>query len=338
MASIKDIAKECQVSIATVSKALNDHTDISETTKIRIREKAKELGYYPNSVARALKTNSSKNIGVLFVEEAHCGLTHAFFSHILDSFKTTAESKGYDITFLNCNKSRPNRMSYLEHCKHRKFDGLMIASINYDDPEVLQLVASNMPLITLDYSFQNKSSIVSNNIIGMKDLVDYIYLKGHRKIAFIHGLTSSTTNARLSSFYERMEHYEIKVNSEYVRQAAYQDIEEAVKQTKFLMRLDEKPTCIIYPDDFTALGGLNILESMNYSVPEDVSVAGYDGLNFCSLIEPNITTIRQNTYEIGKRAALKLISHIEKPKSTLIEMIVIDGVLEKGQSIKKIIM
>ena len=127
MVSMKDIAAACHVSVATVSKALNGHRDISEETKLHIKKVAKDMGYFPNSVARALKTNKTSNIGVLFVEEAHSGLTHNYFSHLLDSFKVTAEAQGYDITFLNCNKQRKDRMSYLEHSRYRGFDGVVIA-------------------------------------------------------------------------------------------------------------------------------------------------------------------------------------------------------------------
>ena len=87
MISIKDLAKECGVSMATVSKALNDHADVAEATKKRIRERAKELGYTPNSLARAIKTNRTKLIGILFVDEMHSGLTHEYFSNILESIK-----------------------------------------------------------------------------------------------------------------------------------------------------------------------------------------------------------------------------------------------------------
>ena len=111
MVSLKDIAKACQVSVATVSKALNDHNDISAETKERIRQVAKDMGYFPNSAAKALKTNRTYNIGVLFVDEARSGLTHNYFSHVLDSFKQTAEQQGYDMTFINCCKTRPNRMT-----------------------------------------------------------------------------------------------------------------------------------------------------------------------------------------------------------------------------------
>ena len=91
MVSLKDISNACGVSVATVSKALNDHSDISEETKETIRRVAKEMGYFPNSAAKALKTNRTSNIGVLFVDDARSGLTHDYFSNVLDSFKRTAE-------------------------------------------------------------------------------------------------------------------------------------------------------------------------------------------------------------------------------------------------------
>lgn len=107
MASLKDISKICGVSVATVSKALNDHKDIGEETKANIRRVAKEMGYSPNLSARALKTNRTYGIGVLFADEARSGLTHDYFSSVLDSFKRTAEKSGYDITFINSCKNRP---------------------------------------------------------------------------------------------------------------------------------------------------------------------------------------------------------------------------------------
>ncbi|HKL99008.1 MAG TPA: LacI family DNA-binding transcriptional regulator, partial [Mobilitalea sp.] len=126
MVSIKDISFKCGVSVATVSKALNNHSDIAETTKQNIRKMAKEMGYFPNSSARALKTNRTYNLGVLFVDEAQSGLTHEYFANVLDSFKVEAEKNGYDITFINKNM-RQKSMSYYEHSKYRGVDGVVIA-------------------------------------------------------------------------------------------------------------------------------------------------------------------------------------------------------------------
>ena len=126
MVSMKDIAKQCNVSVASVSKALNGYSDISEETRQLILKTASEMGYLPNSSARALKTRRSYNLGVLFVDEAMSGLTHDYFNHVLESFKRTAESRGYDITFTSGNLSGQH-LSYYEHCRYRGVDGVVIA-------------------------------------------------------------------------------------------------------------------------------------------------------------------------------------------------------------------
>ena len=114
MVSMKDISVACGVSVATVSKALNNHTDIGEETRLHIKKVAKEMGYFPNSSARALKTNRTFNLVVLFADESRSGLTHDYFANVLDSFKLASEERGYDITFLNCNKKRKGVQSLFQ--------------------------------------------------------------------------------------------------------------------------------------------------------------------------------------------------------------------------------
>ena len=182
---MKDISIACGVSIATVSKALNNHNDVGAETKEHIKQVAKEMGYFPNSAAKALKTNRTYNIGVLFAEEAYSGLTHDYFTFVLNSLKSTVEKKGYDITFINDCKTRPNRMSYLEHCRYRGFDGIAIVCTDFYTPEVMELVRSNIPMVTIDHLFNNVCAIMSDNVKGMQDLLNYVYQRGHRRIAYI---------------------------------------------------------------------------------------------------------------------------------------------------------
>ena len=176
--SLKDIAVACGVSIATVSKALNDHSDIGQETKEHIRAVADKLGYHPNAAAQALKTNRTNNIGVLFVDEANSGLTHDYFNHVLNSFKKTAEENGFDITFINGGKAKINNMSYLSHAIYRGFDGVVIACVDFSDPEVEELIKSNIPVVTIDHIFFNRTSVVSDNVKGMRELVNYVYERG----------------------------------------------------------------------------------------------------------------------------------------------------------------
>ena len=139
MVSMKDIAKRCGVSVATVSKALNGQPDIGEETRKRIAEVAKEMGYMTNAAARALKTNRTYNLGVLLVDEWRSGLSHEYFASLLESFKNEAEKRGYDITFINKNTGGRS-MSYLSHCQYRGVDGVIIACIDFTNDQIRELV------------------------------------------------------------------------------------------------------------------------------------------------------------------------------------------------------
>ena len=336
MVSLKDVAKRCGVSTATVSKALNGHSDIGEKTRIRIKEAAQEMGYFPNAAARALKTNRSYNLGVLFKEEAGRGLTHEYFSGILNGFKEKAEELGYDITFIN-NEHVNHKMSYLEHCKYRNFDGVGIVCARFDEPEVQELLQSNIPIVTVDYVYHNCTVVSSNNVKGMNELVRYIYSKGHRKIAYIYGEKhSAVTRDRLTSFFQTMESFNLNVPDDYLKEGEYLDTRLVAKATRELLNLPDPPTCILYPDDTALIGGINVIDEMGLKVPDDISIAGYDGIDIAKILEPKLTTLCQDTAAIGRIAAEKLIDLIENPKTTLIDRFSVDGALFKGASVKKI--
>lgn len=337
MASMKEIANLCGVSIATVSKALNNHDDIGEETKEKVRKMAKELGYFPNSSARALKTKRTYNIGVLFVDAAQSGLTHDYFANVLNSFKEAAEAGGYDITFISNGKTGANQMSYLERCRYRGFDGVVIACVDFENPEVEELVKSDIPLVTIDYSFFGRSAVISDNVTGMKELLTYVVKMGHRRIAYIHGEDSAVTKNRLSSFFKTAEELGLTIPDDYIKEAAYRNTKEAGAATKALLELKVPPTCILYPDDFSCFGGMNVIKEKGLRIPEDISVAGYDGLRIGRHIEPKLTTFWQDTQAIGTEAAKKLMELIEKPKTTIIEQIVIGGEVYEGKTVKSII-
>lgn len=333
MVSLKDIASACGVSVATVSKALNNHTDIGADTKARVQQMAQEMGYHPNAAARTLKTNRTYNIGVLFIDGNYSGLTHDFFNHVLDSFKRTAEAHGYDITFINNGRMQNRKMTYLEHARYRNFDGVVIACVEFSEPEIIELVNSDVPVVTIDHLFNNRIAVMSDNVGGMQQLTRYVIEKGHRKIAYIHGLPSAVTSARLSSFYKTLEENGIAVPDEYVREAAYRSTDETYRETRSLLELDEPPTCILYPDDFACIGGINAIREKGLRIPEDISVAGYDGIEIGLHMLPQLTTLAQNMDAIGATAAEQLIDLIEKPKTTLIQPNIIVGEVREGGSV-----
>ena len=336
MVSLKDIAAACGVSASTVSKALNDLDDISEKRKAMIRQKANEMGYLPNMAARALKTKMTHNIGVLFIDDYHSGLTHPYFAPVLESLKTEVENLGYDITFINKNVGG-REMSYLEHCRYRNVDGVVIANVDFTKEEVVELVESDIPVVTIDHVFNNCPAVVSDNIKGVRELTEYVISMGHKKIAYIHGQQNSVTKVRLASFYRTMEEHGLSVPDEYVPEAPYLEGEASSEATKKLLALKNPPTCILYPDDYTAIGGIAVIREAGLSIPSDISVAGYDGIPMSEVVKPRLTTVRQDTEQIGKRTVRKLVALIEKPKTTGVESQCVPVVLEKGKSIKNLI-
>ena len=299
-----------------------------------MRAAAHRMGYMPNAAARSLKTNRTYNLGVLFVDERQSGLTHEYFSAVLDSFKVEAEKHGYDITFINHNISGKS-MSYLEHCRYRNVDGVVIACVNFYEyePQVVELVNSEVPVVTIDHVFNNRMAILSDNVFGLKALVRQAWACGHRRIAFIHGEKTAVTENRVAGFYQACEELGLKIPEAYVREGIYHDVDRCAAETKALLELPQPPTCIIFPDDFSALGGYNAISEAGLSIPEDVSVMGYDGIYLSRVVKPQLVTYQQNTTALGRTAADKLIELIEHPRVTLPEQIRVSGKLLDGGSV-----
>lgn len=335
MVSLKDISVRCGVSIATVSKALNDHKDVSPATKERLIKAAKEMGYFPNSQARALKTNRTFNLGVMFTDEAGSGLTHEFFAKVLNSFKTEAELSGYDITFINKNLGR-QKMSTYEHCKYRNVDGIVIICTDFSDPDVYEVVNGDLPVVTIDHIFDCRTAVVSNNESGMESLIEYVSSMGHDKIAFIQGKRSAVMEKRMSGFCKACMSRGIEIRNNWLVVGEYHSPAVTYDMTMQLLDGSERPTCIFMPDDYSAIGGYNAISDMGLKIPEDISVVGYDGIAYAEFLSPKLTSYKQDTASIGMTAAKKLIALIENPTTTFTEIITVNGELQKGASVSRL--
>ena len=327
MVSIKDIAKTCGVSVATVSKALNDQNDISKATKAKIIRTAEEMGYMANLSARALKTNRTYNIGVLYADNGP-GLAHEYFSNILDAFKSEAEAHGYDITFIN-EYIAGKKVSYKKHVEYRKFDGVGIINANFHDKQIADLSKGDIPIVAIDYVYENCASVSSDNFTGINALIDYAAKMGHKKIAYIHGEDTRVSSDRLSGFYSAMYRNGLEIREDYILQGTYHDPEICETQTRKLLKLKDKPTCILFPDDYSAIGGIKVINEHN----EKISYMGYDGIEIGKVL--GITTYEQNKSSLGKTAARKLIEIIDDPKRER-EHIIVNGQFLQGRTVKKI--
>lgn len=278
----------------------------------------------------------SYNLGVLFKDNANNGLTHDYFSSILDNFKRTAEARGYDLSFMNCNRTRTNRNTYMEQVRHRKYDGVVIACIDFNDPEVIELINSDVPVVVVDQEMDNVLTVKSDNLQGIKDLVHYVGEMGHKRIAYILGDDNVVTSIRLQGFRDACAELGVEIPEEYIRWSEYRNMRKAAYETEQLLRLKNPPSCIFYPDDFAAIGGINVLRARGLDIPGDISITGYDGIHILTQYEPRLTTICQNTVEIGRISAEKLIECIENPDTVDRSTITVKTALEKGRTVGRV--
>ncbi len=335
MVTIRDISKRAGVSPATVSKALNGYSDINPETAERILAIAEEMNYLPNVAARSLKTNRNNMIGVLFEDDMKSGLTHEYFSAILNAAKEELERSGYDITFIH-SKVVGKAAGYLQHARFRRCDGVLIANVDFNNPQVLSLVNSEIPTVTIDFSFDGKSSVLSDDINGGYMLTKYLLEQGHRRIAIITGEDTLVTRKRLNGFHRALREFGVTIPKEYIKQGRYHSRKTSKQAAKELLALKNPPTVIMFPDDYSYLGGLDIFEEKGMQIPQDISVTGYDGIPLAQVMRPKLTTYRQAAAAIGIRSAAKLVEIIEEGENCVPEQIMVTGGLLTGESVKRI--
>lgn len=327
MVTLKEIAAHCGCSVAAVSKALNGRPDINPQTARRIREVAKDMGYLPNIAARMLKTNASKTIALLFFLKESIW-QHSHFSAIAASIQATTEQYGYDITPVNCyGESIAN--SYLDYCRHRKYDGVIVMSVTKDAPDLMDFISSDIPLVTIDSAYENRNAVISDNFAGMRELVHYAHKRGHRQMAFIHGEATFVNEQRLKGFHTACRELGLTIPNHYIQPARHCDVELTGKVSAKLLSLSEPPTCIFAPDDYAALGVVNECNARKLRIPEDVSVIGYDGIHLTRVLRPRLTTLRQDVEGLGTLAAKMVIKSIgnaqAEPRHALLPGWIVEG-------------
>ena len=306
MPTIYDLAKATGFSPATVSKAFNGYAEVSQKTKDKILKMADEIGYVPNLTAQSLKTNRSYLVGVIFSEDAGIGLDHQFFSIVLESFRKEIGLFGYDTIFIN--KSLGNKeIGYLDHCKYRNVDGVVIITAEPGDMDVTKLLASNIKCVTTDTAYENVPYVTSDNIGGGRMAVKYLYEMGHRRIAHLAGpIVTWSAGERLVGYMTGLMEVGLPFVESYLGESVLFDYDEAYGATlkMFGQYTDEtRPTAVFVSADIMTLAVIRALKSLGLRVPEDVSIIGFDDIALAKHVTPALTTIKQDKERIGKKLA-----------------------------------
>ncbi len=276
-------------------------------------------------------------VGILYADILESGLTHEFFSRILDSFKNYCEQEGYVISFLNAQPKYLMTHTFIDQVREDEYAGVFIANIPYDMPEVTALFKADIPVVNIDYKTEGAISITSDNINGINDLINYICIeKKHKKIAYISGdPESEVSKTRLRVFKEALANNGIEVRSAYIRESRFRDIRDVTRKTEELLNLPDPPTCILFPDDYAAIGGINVIHNRGLEVPKDISYCGYDGISLVGLWDPQLATVVQDTETMGVTAARELIRLMRNGESGDGSEIVIPTKLQVGHTVSQ---
>lgn len=317
MVTIYDIAKRAGCASSTVSKALNNSSEVSQKRKEEILAIAKEMGYVPNANARLLKTRNSWSIGVLFSEDLNIGIEHHFFSGVLQEFKTYVEDLGYEVTFVP-KKVGEQFLTYLEWCKYKNIDGVFILTVDDTDANLKELTESGIPIVTVDNGLLNVPTIISDNFQGTRMALEYLHLIGARRIAHIAGPHRSfASKERLKAYKDTLDQMGLSIDEALIVEADNYDFNSGKNALDVLLKQSQTlPDAIYAASDDIALGAIIALREKGYQVPKDVSVIGFDNIELTRYTSPSLTTVSQNKKMIGTEAAKYLIALINNEKST----------------------
>lgn len=330
MITMKDIAQRCGVSVSTVSRVLSGNELISPKTAGAVLKTAETMGYMPDMIAKTLKTNRSDMIGILYDMK----LTHPYFSGVVESVRKNVEEAGFDVLLLSRVK-HDGRMGYTETALSRRMDGIIVVYEEVGNESVNKLARGHIPVVSIDVYEGKGSTVFSDYRQGTRKLMDYAISRGHRRIALIHGQMGYQTRERLEGFRTAIRDHGLEIPEEYIRAGSFNHPESCVEETEKLLALRIPPTCILMPDDYSAVNALRILREKGVSAPAQFSCAGYDGIPLSQAVTPRLTTFCQDTESIGREAVETLLKNIQAEQKVIRE-ITVPGHLIPGETVADI--
>ncbi|GCD82949.1 LacI family DNA-binding transcriptional regulator [Parageobacillus thermoglucosidasius] len=310
MVRISDVAKLANVSTATVSRVLSNSGNVKKETTEKVLEAIRKLNYQPNMLARQLRKLETKTILVVVPD-----ITNTFFSKVLRGIEHVAIENDYEVLLGDTGNNIERESGYLNILRQRKADGMIMLTARLEARE-LEEIASEFPVVlACEYLEGSTIPTVSiDNISSARKATEYLIHLGHRRIGFISGpLNVILSRDRLKGFQQAMAQHGIPIESLLVQEGDF-SFESGYNMMMKFLALDQPPTAVFASNDEMAIGAIKAIKSRGLRVPDDISVVGFDDIQFASIYEPALTTISQPMFEIGKKAMELLIKLINKDK------------------------
>jgi LacI family transcriptional regulator len=304
--TIKDVAERAGVSIATVSRALNDKSDVSVQTREHVREVARSVGYSADPVARSLVTQKTQVVAVVVGDNAgHRDLSLIFFGKVLAAISRRLTQSGYDPLLL-----QPGDIGH-EH----RFDAAVLIGVDGDVPLVTDLVSRQLPLVGIDVRCPGSRSayVGSDHADGVRLALAHLHARGHRRVAHIAGALNTVAGSdRLAAFRSEAAALGLEGSEDLVRHGDFSSAS-GYRETCALLALEDRPSAIVAASDLMALAAMQAIRDAGLQPGSDIAVVGFDDLEAPALAYPPLTTIRQDRQELGTLAAPRAIELIDAP-------------------------
>lgn len=316
-ATIKDLAKELNLSASTVSRALRDHPDISPLTKKRVISLANKLDYHPDSIAQSLQTQKTKTIGVIVPE-----IKQPFFASVINGIEELAYSAGYTIIVCQSNETYDREVLYTRTLVSHRVAGLLVSlsqtTQNLDHFKALQ--RRGVPIVFFDRVNDDikASKVVVDDYNGAFAAVDHLIKSGYKRIAHLAGPKNlSISKYRLKGYKDALKQGNRPYNEELVVYGGLDDTDGVVGFQK-LLSLEILPDAVFAVNDPVATGAFLTIKEHGLKIPDDIALVGFSNTNVSSLLDPPLTTVEQPTYEIGKTAVQLLLEQINNNEKNFV--------------------
>jgi len=310
-ANLKDVARRAGVHPATASRALNERTAgmVSPETAARVREAADALGYRVNRVARGLKTRRSHAIGMLIPD-----ITKPFFPGMVRGAEDRLHQAGYTLILADTDNDPEQDRRHHDVMLERRVDGFLLATSRRRDPVVEELIASDMPFVLVNRTVDRGkvAAVIPADHAGTALAVEHLHDLGHRVIGHIAGPSITSTGARRAAGFVAAVRA-LGLDPGPGAEASAFTVEAGLAAALEVLGARSRPTAIVAANDLVALGVLDAALAHGLSCPADFSLVGFNDMAFVDRLQPSLTTVRIDEYELGRRAASVLISLVEDP-------------------------
>ena len=330
--TMKDIARETGLGLATISKYFNGGT-VREKNRVLIENAVKKLHYVPNEVARSLKTQHTRVIGVVIPE-----LSNTFITSIISSMEDILRKHDYAVIVCDCRSDPKREKEAVEFLMHRRVDGLINMATDTTGLHLKAPLSAGIPVLLVDRlveSLRGKvSAVIIDNIHAATQAVSKLTGLGHRKIGLVLGSPDLyTTNQRLTGYLNALKDAGITPSDKYIRYGDY-TMDGGYQSVQELLRLEDAPTALFITNFEMTLGGMLALQHNAVKVPEDLSVIGFDKLELFGEIFPNLTLIRQPQMSIGRETASLMLDMLSARDTYAPRIVTLTTELTEGSSVR----